>query len=175
MGPNPLNHLAPNPHYSSSHKIQNPHLPSSLFPRSILPLTSIIFAPQLSPSAPSTLQFRPAVSYMRWSLQWLMQEGDGDPASISNLQPSVVLKLTRSTAILVSVYCCFCICAAVIYSWKHVNNTLASRVQWNIGNCPAKHHVFGTFSVVIKAWYMDKLPGVNCLTVYHIYKDCYFV
>lgn len=53
------------------------------------PQTSIILASKLSPSASPVPQPWPAVSCMRWSLQWLMQEGGGDsavgPSQISNL------------------------------------------------------------------------------------------
>lgn len=41
-----------------------------------------------------------------------------DPSQICS--PAVGLKLKESAAILVSTYCCFCICVAVIYSQKHV-------------------------------------------------------
>lgn len=149
MGPKPLNHLAPNPHYLSPHQVlqyQSPPLPSFLFPFSTIPLqlpSSWPYSPHLQP--PSIPQSRPAVSYLRWSLQWLMQEGGWDPA-LPSLRPIWnLLCWGLSAAILVSFHRCLCICIAVIYSWNHVTIRWQSSVKY--GETPyAVASLFQVFS-----------------------------
>lgn len=68
--------------------------PSSAGPN---PLNCLAIQSSLPITSPGNLMAPPtpaAFPYLRWSLQWLMQEGGGDPAvdpsprSISNLQPA---------------------------------------------------------------------------------------
>lgn len=87
----------------------------------------------------------------------------------------VGLKLKGNTAILVSIYCCFYMCVTAICNWKHVHNTVANSIQWNMGKYLARHYILLCVFSGNKSIIMNKLLVINCLTVYHVSKVYYFV
>lgn len=94
--------------------------PSSAGPN---PLNCLAIQSSLPITSPGNLMAAPtpaALPYLRWSLQWLMQEGGGDPAvdpsqrSISNLQPAGATGWQEPLLFqsLFAVVFCVCCCVA---------------------------------------------------------------
>lgn len=105
--------------------------PSSAGPN---PLNCLAIQSSLPITSPGNLMAPPtpaALPYLRWSLQWLMQEGGGDPAvdpsprSISNLQPVGATGWQEPPLLFQSLFAVVFGCAAVLQAWhNHFNKNM---------------------------------------------------